>query len=255
MNSNSLIPKRIMASNISSSEQKIPRTIFQTFKNNNVPVGMYNAAMSWVNNNPDYEYCFADDEDCHSLIKENFDHDVLRAFEQLEAGAFKADLWRYCALYVHGGVYADLDTFCTYPLQKIIDTNDDFVSVFASAVAGGIFNAFICSTPRHVFLKRAIDEAVKMIFTGKPDHPLALTGPLCLGRAVNMELARDKDTRFTEGQHYVNGYSFKILEKQHSTDPNKRNVAYKGQTVFKCKYDGYEADLAQTGQKYWMDFF
>lgn len=255
MNQNRLIQKRIAAIKVSTHRQKIPQTIFQTFKTNNVPPGMYKAAMSWVDNNPDYAYSFSDDADCRSLIQQHFDANVLLTYDKLNVGAFKADLWRYCALYVHGGVYADLDTVSKCPLQDIINEEDEFISVFAGAVSGGIFNAFICSIPGHIFLKRAIEEAVRRVLFGGADHPLAITGPLCLGRAINMEIGRDKETEFTEGQHTVNGHSFKILEKVRSPDPNKRSVACKGRTVLMCKYDGYESDLTGTKQRHWMEFF
>lgn len=254
MNSNRLIPKKIMASTDTPSKQTIPNIIFQTFESNKVPESMYRAAMSWVENNPDYNYSFFDHEDRRSFIRTHFEEDVLHAFDQLKIGAFKADLWRYCVLYVHGGVYTDIDTICTYPLRKVIDKKDNFVSAFAT-IPGGIYNAFICSTPGHIFLKRTIEAAVKLIAIGTADHPLALTGPLCLGRAVNTALKRDRETRFVEGQHEVNGFSFKMLKKVHSPDPDKRTVAYKGQTILKCQYQGYEQDLAKTGQKYWLNSF
>ena len=40
------------------------------------------------------------------------------AWSTLRAGAAKADLWRYCALYVHGGVYLDLDACICGPLDR-----------------------------------------------------------------------------------------------------------------------------------------
>jgi mannosyltransferase OCH1-like enzyme len=255
MSNHLLIQKCISATEKSSYEQKIPKNLFQTFKTNNVPSGMYNAAMSWVNNHPEYSYQFFDDDDCRELINKHFGDDVLDAYNMLSIGAFKADLWRYCVLYVHGGVYVDLDTLSLANLRGIIDADDEFITPFAGMVKGGVFNAVICSIPGHEFLKRAIEEATRLIHLGTADHPLAMTGPLCLGRSINHILARDVNTEFLEGKYDINGYSFKILEKIKSPDSTKRCVAYNGEVVLKCKYDGYEEELAGTGQKHWMGFF
>ena len=249
------LPKQVAAKEEPLHAQRIPYTLFQTFKNTDVPEGMRRAALSWIENNPEYEYRFHDDDDCRRLIQEHFDTTVLRAFDSLNVGAFKADLWRYCALHVHGGVYADIDTVSVTPLREVIDPEDEFVTVFAGAVSGGIFNAFICSTPGHPFLQRTIEEAVSRILSGRADHPLAITGPLCMGRAINQVLGRDRNTEFTAGNHRIKGYSFKILEKKRSPDPLKRSVVYEGKTVLMCKYEGYDSDLKQSGQKHWMGFF
>jgi mannosyltransferase OCH1-like enzyme len=71
---------------------------------------MGQAARSWVNLNPDLEFTFWDDQACRQLIDMHSDQDVLEAYTMLPRGALRADLWRYFALYVHGGVYADIDT-------------------------------------------------------------------------------------------------------------------------------------------------
>jgi len=213
---------------------------------------MYNAAKSWIDNNTDYSYGFYDNEDCRFLIEKNFDTDVLSAFDRLKVGAFMADLWRYCALYVHGGVYADLDTVSICPLQDLIERDDEFISVTAE-VTGGVFNAFICSVPQHNFLARIIDRAVQNILSGNASHPLAITGPLCMGAAINLELGRDKDTEFFAGTYAINGYAFKILEKVHSMDFNNRKVVDAERVILMYKYEGYRSDLRISGQQHWSE--
>jgi mannosyltransferase OCH1-like enzyme len=62
--------------------------------------------------NPEFEYHFYDDNQCREYIKDNFNKDVLHAFDKLIPGAFKADLWRYCILYKKGGIYLDIKYQC-----------------------------------------------------------------------------------------------------------------------------------------------
>jgi hypothetical protein len=41
----------------------------------------------------------------HAVTSLAFAGDVMRAWRRIKAGAAKADYWRYCAMYVFGGVW------------------------------------------------------------------------------------------------------------------------------------------------------
>ena len=88
----------------------IPKIIHQTFETTHKPVGMAKACESWKVNNPDYKYIFYDAQQRIDFIKQNFQRPVLTAYSDIIPGAFKADLFRYCVLYIKGGIYADSDT-------------------------------------------------------------------------------------------------------------------------------------------------
>lgn len=236
-------------------KSRIPQTIYQTYKSRSLQKGMYTAAQSWIKKNADYQYFFFDDEAQRAFIETHFDSKVLSAYDQLDVGAFKADLWRYCVLFVNGGVYADIDTVCMVSLKKLIRPDDSFIAPFAGIVPGGIFNAFICSSPGHPFLEASINLSTEMIIKGNHDHPLAITGPLCMGRAINSVLKRDINTEFFEGSYMENSHSFRILEKKRSPVPEERTVRWKGKTIFLCKYPGYRKELSGSGGKHWDQFF
>ena len=78
----------------------IPKIIVQTYNTTNLPTEIVGAVKSWKVLNKDYKYIFFDDNQCREFIKENFNSDVIKAFDCLIPGAFKADLFRYCFLYV-----------------------------------------------------------------------------------------------------------------------------------------------------------
>lgn len=248
----STIPAEVSARTRLSAAQKIPGRILQTFATDCVPAGMHGAAYSWIDLNPDYCYRFFDDERCRDFLSSHFDARVLSAFDRVQVGAFKADLWRYCALYVSGGVYADLDTVCTTPLGRLIG-DDEFISVFAGAVRGGIFNAFICSVPGHPFLERAIGKSVMNIERGGAGcrHVLEITGPLCLGDAINELVGRPPGAEFLAQRYELGGFRFRILEKVRSDVPSERKVVNGDDTVLMCKYPGYDEDLARAGNRHW----
>ena len=245
------IPKFIVPN---LNKRKIPRIIHQTFKTNNVPVSMYQAAMSWVEYNLDCEYRFYDDEDCLNLIKENFNDEVLQAYYLLEKGAFRADLWRYCVLYIYGGIYADIDTVCQMPMLALIENNDEFIIPTASASPHALFNAFICSKPQHPFLKKAINRAVRIILSKKVKKMFAVTGPAGLGISINTVLKRNAKSSFEIGQLSINGFCLRILKKIKIVgNSNQVICADKDKTVLLCKYDGYFNDLKKSRITYWKN--
>ena len=96
---------------------KIPLNIFQTWHSKILPVGMAQSVLMIKKLNPRFKYFLFDDNDCLEFIKNNYDENVLNAYNSLIPGAYKADLWRYCILYKKGGLYLDikyrpLDNFC-----------------------------------------------------------------------------------------------------------------------------------------------
>jgi hypothetical protein len=245
------VQRYVVARLPSGTAQKIPRAILQTFETRRVPAGLSEATKSWLELNPEYEYRFYDDDDRRTLIKEHFGEQTLACYESLTNGAFRADFWRYCALYVHGGVYADADTLCTRPLRKLIRENDDFIVPRANNPRF-LFNAFICSVPRHPFLKNVIDTAVECITAGGDlPNPFFIVGPGALGMAVNKTLGRDVSSKFRVGNHNIAGFSFRILRKIVTPWLSGRHVQDGFRTIFMCHYKGYFDDLKQAGISHW----
>ena len=56
-----------------------------------------------------WEYKFYTDDEAGNFLSTHFPSEVREAYDALRPGAFKADLFRYCVLMIHGGVYADMD--------------------------------------------------------------------------------------------------------------------------------------------------
>ena len=74
-----------------------------------------------------WEYRFYSDEDAQNFLSTHFPAEVREAYDDLRPGAFKADLFRYCALLIHGGVYADVDIMLESSLDHSIPNNVGFV--------------------------------------------------------------------------------------------------------------------------------
>jgi hypothetical protein len=56
-----------------------------------------------------WEYKFYTDDAAGNFLSTHFPAEVRQAYDAIRPGAFKADLFRYCALLIHGGLYADMD--------------------------------------------------------------------------------------------------------------------------------------------------
>ncbi len=193
----------------------ISKKIFQTWETDLVSEDMFEAVSSWINNNPEWEYYFFDIESRRNFIKNNFAAEILNAYDALIPGAYKADLWRYCVLYIYGGVYIDIKAVSCGKLDELLDECTQFTSVKerygASNLKSAVLNSFICCEKKHPFLKKSIDVVVQNVresFYGK--NALYPTGPFALGRAMNLVLGRKHNSKFRVGLQKINNIKFTL---------------------------------------------
>ena len=111
--------------NVDEQSNKIPKIIYQTCETKYVTANMYDALHSWKKKNEDFEYLYFTDKDRRDYIKKFSNDDILKCYDALIPGAFKADLWRCFLMYFHGGVYADADMICKSQLSSVIKYDDE----------------------------------------------------------------------------------------------------------------------------------
>lgn len=178
-------PPRYIINSVMGRKQKIPYIISQTNESRILP-GMAKAIRSWIDLNPEYEYRYYTTEECREFIRDHFSSRVLQAYDTLVPGAYKADLWRYCVLYVNGGVYADSAMVCLEPINSYLGEEDEFLVPIDGGYSGGLYNAFICCTPQHPLIKDVIEEVLRRIEAREYGHrDLYPTGPVALGDTLN----------------------------------------------------------------------
>jgi len=160
-----------------TSKSVIPMNIFQTWHSKYLPPKMKKNCLSLKKSNPEFKYYLFDDEDCREFIKSHYNSLVLGAFDKLKPGAYKADLWRCCILYVYGGIYLDIKFNCVNGFKLIELTDDEyFVKDWGNDLA--VYNAFIICKPKNHILLSCIKEIVKNVenkYYG--DSALDVTGP------------------------------------------------------------------------------
>jgi len=113
------------------------KTIYMTYKKI-VPDRVFSR---WFELNKDYNIDFSLDNDCISFLEKNFNTYVADLFKRIDKGMYKADLWRLCKLYIHGGVYADVDLVPYIDIDSL-DKNVSFYSCL-SISNKSIFQAFM----------------------------------------------------------------------------------------------------------------
>lgn len=168
---------------------------------------------------PDSNYTLYEKKDLQEFIFNHFGDEVLWAFDYLNPYAYKADLARYCLLYILGGLYVDLRI-------KVINTIDlkNFNFLFFKDLPNqtnkwnnyAIQNGFLYSKEKNeVFLKsiQTIVENCKKQFYGFT--PLDITGPILFGKKVAEENFYENNKK---GEFGV----FKYL----TPELNNKNLAY-----------------------------
>jgi len=158
----------------------IPLNIYQTWHTKDLPPLMKQNCEKLKCDNPEFKYYLYDDDDCREFIKNNFDKNLLNAYDSLIPGAYKADLWRYCVLYINGGVYLDIKYKCVNSFKLIYLTKKEhFVR---DRPEGCVLNGLIVTFPKNEILLKCINqiaENVKTKYYGNCClHP---TGPRLLG--------------------------------------------------------------------------
>ena len=164
----------------------IPLNIYQTWHTKNLPINMFRSINQIKNNNPAFKYHLFDDNDCREFIKNNFPVAVLKAFDKLIPGAYKADLWRYCILYKKGGIYLDIK-YTTVNNFKFINLSEKEHLVL-DIDGNNIYNALMVCLPNNKLLYKAINQIVYNTnnnYYGKSS--LDPTGPGLLSKLITAD--------------------------------------------------------------------
>ncbi|KAL1515583.1 hypothetical protein AB1Y20_002203 [Prymnesium parvum] len=141
--------------------------------------------------NPGYSVHYFSDRAARHFLDENFAHapQILRAYDALIPGAFRADLFRYCLLWLRGGVYGDLKQRYLVPLDAIVDRRkDELVTVRDEEHGGvqGIQVSFIAAAPGLPVFWTAICRVVQNVERREYGASfLAVTGPALFLQALD----------------------------------------------------------------------
>jgi mannosyltransferase OCH1-like enzyme len=181
----------------------IPLKLFQTWHTKDLPTDMKKAVDLVQSANPEFQHFLFDDADCRSFIEEHFDKPVVEAFDTLIPGAFKSDLWRYCVLYIQGGIYLDIKYIPVNGFKFITMTDKEYFVKERNKI-NCLYTGLMVCKPRNEILFKAIQQIVENVtqrFYGK--NSLDITGPTMLVHFFSQEEKDNMECIFTIDKHIV----------------------------------------------------
>lgn len=150
-----------------SDDASIPKIIWMTYhKKDRIPQKVYDNLHTYAN---DYSCHILDDTEGYEFITKHFSTQVSSKFVELN-GAHKADLLRYCLLYVHGGIYIDIKTKLIMPVSNLITSIVERsqkhscgvpIITVLSMISDTIYQGVIATAPKQDFFLKLIDYIVR----------------------------------------------------------------------------------------------
>lgn len=196
------IAKRAVGNNI-------PKVIHQTYHNKTLPPEIQENVDYLKATNPDWELRIYDDDDIIQYITKYYP-ELLAIYKKINPvyGAAKADFFRYLLIYNEGGVYLDIKSTASKPLDEILMTDDRYLLShwqnepgqlhpnmgFHSCIASpfGEFQQWhVVGVKGHPFLKAVIENVCNNIQNYNPFihdtggwSVINLTGPIAYTLAI-----------------------------------------------------------------------
>jgi mannosyltransferase OCH1-like enzyme len=161
----------------------IPLNIFTCWHTLNLPPKMQENFELLKEMNPEFNVQIYDNNMCLEFIKQYFDNDVVNAYQMLKPESYKSDLWRFCVLYIFGGIYLDIKFKCFNGFRFIALTEKEHFA--ADRLKNYLYTAVIVTLPKNPIMLKCIEQIVKNVktkFYGVDD--LFPTGPGLFGDIV-----------------------------------------------------------------------
>jgi hypothetical protein len=244
---------------------EIPKVIHQTFSSYEALPPAVKANIDRLRReNPGWTYRFYDDEAARNFILDQYGEAFVRYYDSIgsDYGAARADLFRYLALYKVGGVYLDVKSSFTRPIDDVIGAHDAFVlshwkndaesgrvgwgqHAELAHIPGGEYQQWhIIAAAGHPFLRavivRVLDgiDRYSMSRTGfGQSGVLRLTGPVAYTLAIH-PLVESHPCRIVENESVLGleysvmaGKSHQALARRHyvsNTSPIVRRAGLAG---------------------------
>lgn len=190
---------------------RIPRLLFQTFSQGELPPALARNVEEMRAANPGWTYRLFDGAERRAFILEHYGRGVLALYDQIgeDYGAARADLFRYLLLYRTGGLYLDVKSRFERPIDDVVDGSEGFIlSQWRNGpgephqgwglhpeladVPGGEFQQWhVIAAPGHPFLRAVVERVLRgiQLYTARGvdvgwTGVLRLTGPIAYTQAI-----------------------------------------------------------------------
>lgn len=217
----------------------IPKRIHQTYPTHAVPEAIAGNIGRLLRENPGWTHTLYDDADIEDFIRRHYKPMYLELYRRINPayGAARADFFRYLVVYRLGGVYLDIKSSATAPLDEVLMPIDRYVLThwpnrrnqpfqnwsivpdLPNLPRGEFQNWHIIAEPQHPFLHHVIEVVMEriesydraLVGTGR-EGILRTTGPVAYTQAL-VPLLASYPHRLA-GDHLELGLQYNILEGQ-----------------------------------------
>tara|TARA_B110000495_G_C23037588_1_gene620344 strand:+ start:1685 stop:2491 length:807 start_codon:yes stop_codon:yes gene_type:complete len=194
---------------LSSNTSKIPKVIYQTYKDKNVPPIVKER---WLQLNPGYEYHLYDDADCYQFLLDYYDKEHADLFKyKIKDGPIKSDFWRVCILYQFGGIYADIDIKPMVPIDEFVNSDITLYTCNSDPnISLDINPHFIAVTPKNKLIKECIDIYMNRIqYTQYSYWVYSIT--VIMKEVITKFMNKDK---LEEGIYKINDQTIQLVQEK-----------------------------------------
>ena len=236
-----LLNRHSLVESFDDKSTVIPLNIYQTWNSHDtIPPKMKEIMDSIKTDNPEFNYKCYNNNDCIEFIKNNFDETILDAYNRIIPASYRSDLWRYCVLYINGGIYLDTKMKPVNGFKFLSVTDKEYFVRDFNTSGKGVVTCFVVSKPKNDRLLKAINAIVDNVnnnFYG--ESSLSPTGPLLLKRFftdneidnLDLEYCFNEDSSKTIISRVPNSYKDAILERD--------DVVYSNQNKIHKRYNDY----------------
>ena len=207
----------------------IPLQLYTCWHTKNLPPLMKENFNFLVESNTKITFHLYDENECREFIKTNFEPDVLCAYDALIPCSYKSDLWRYCVLFINGGIYMDIKYKCVNGFKFISLTEQEYF--VRDRPEKCVYTALIVALPRNEVLFKCIRQIVANVknrYYGFDS--LEPTGPRLLGKYFTSEDRENLELYFKDT------YVEDKLDKFYIVKKDRIILTY---------YDGYREEQAK----------
>lgn len=196
---------------------RIPKIIHQTYPGTSLPGPLRENVANLASANPGWDHRLYDDRAIEQFISAYYPAEILAAYLRIrpEYGAARADFFRYLAVYRTGGVYLDIKSCFTRPIDEIVRGDEGFIlsqwrnqpgevhqgfglHPALAEIPGGEFQQWhVIAAPGHPFLRAVIlsllsniDRYTPWAFGVGRNGVFRLTGPIAYTLAIHPLLGR-----------------------------------------------------------------
>lgn len=138
----------------------VPKIIMQTWKTKEVPEKWKPSVVSIKKHMRSWKYVLMTDQDNLRFVKKHFPH-YLKMFKNFKYPIQRADAIRYMWLYIHGGVYMDLDYIINKPLDCLFENKSGCFFTTSSNFNSSLTNSFMASSPKQKVWLDILEAIIK----------------------------------------------------------------------------------------------